>query len=207
MSTQDIDNSPKELAKERIEEERMRDILLLVTHLVNNQEVTLKLILDALYDVGSVNLINQRFQSRSLNTLGRAIARMSKPAFRIFALRWVRKNCPLIITNWLRSKVSFPELNNAQQPVSTSVVSEVQLDSLSRKELHNREEIKRLRSEVRYLAGISVGTLASLVSILMWVGYNSQARTVTTRTTTSVSTCVQSADVDGKKELTADGRR
>jgi hypothetical protein len=196
VSTPKLENSPQRLAQERAEEERMRDVLLLVTHLVNNQEVTLKLILDALYDVGSVNLINKRLQSRSLNTLGKAIARMSKPAFRVFALRWVQRNCPLLITNWLRSKVSFSNLTEKQQqPVPTAVVSKVQLDSPSNIELHNREEITRLRSEVRYLAGVSVGALATLVSTLIWIGYNPQAKTISTRTTSSVSTCVQSADV------------
>jgi len=37
----------------------------------------------------------------------KAIARFSKPIFRIYALYWVKKNSPKLITNWLASKVKF----------------------------------------------------------------------------------------------------
>ncbi|MFW6296773.1 MAG: hypothetical protein ACOC04_06245 [Halothece sp.] len=91
----------------RIEEERLRDIHLLVEHLLKKEEVTLKLLLDCVYDIGSVNLINTKVRSRSLNPVMKYIARLSKPAFRIVALRWVQKNCPQLLANWLYRKVSF----------------------------------------------------------------------------------------------------
>jgi hypothetical protein len=91
--------------EERQEEERMRDVLLLLSNLFQREEVTIKLILDCLYDVGSVNLINQKFRFRLLNRLMKSIARMSKPVFRIFAVRWFHKNCPQLITDWLHSQV------------------------------------------------------------------------------------------------------
>ena len=94
-------------AEQRMEEERMNDVLLLLENLILREEATVKIIVDCLYDVGSVNLINQRFQARLLNRVLKAIARMSKPAFRFFALRWLKRNCPRLITKWLQSKVSF----------------------------------------------------------------------------------------------------
>jgi hypothetical protein len=93
--------------EERIKQERMRDVLLLLQQLVEREEITLKLIIDCLYDVGSTNIVNQKFTNQPLNRLMKAIATMSKPALRIVALRWVKKNLPTLLTNWLEDKVSF----------------------------------------------------------------------------------------------------
>jgi hypothetical protein len=95
--------SPEELRKQ----ERMRDVLLLLEQLVEREEVTLKLIIDCLYDVGSINLVNKKFQNLPLNKIMKAIATISKPVLRIVALRWVKKNLPILVTNWLEGKVSF----------------------------------------------------------------------------------------------------
>lgn len=105
------DKSPVSLQKrteeQRMEEERMRDVVRLLEVITVREEATIKMILDCLYDVGSVNLINQRVRIRALNRLVKWIARFTKPAFRIIAFRWFKKNCPQLITNWLRSKVTF----------------------------------------------------------------------------------------------------
>ncbi|AFZ34525.1 hypothetical protein Sta7437_0943 [Stanieria cyanosphaera PCC 7437] len=95
--------SPEELKKQ----ERMRDVLLLLEQLVEREEVTLKLIIDCLYDVGSLNLVNKKFHNQPLNRFMKAIANMSKPILRIVALRWVKKNLPVLVTNWLENQVSF----------------------------------------------------------------------------------------------------
>ncbi len=86
--------SVRSMDETRREAERMHDVMLLIQHLSAQEETTIKMILDCLYDVASVNLINQKFQNRRLNRLLKAIAWMPKPAFRIFALRWFKKNCP-----------------------------------------------------------------------------------------------------------------
>jgi hypothetical protein len=88
-------------------EERMRDVEVLLDSLFLREEVTLRLIADCLYDVGSVNLVNQRFQAKQLNRFMKVIARRSKPVFRYFMMRWSRQNCPRLIAKWLKSQVSF----------------------------------------------------------------------------------------------------
>jgi hypothetical protein len=97
----------KRLEEERIKEERMHDVLLLIDNLVEREEATVKIILDCLYDVGSINIINKKVAFRPMNRFLKAIARLSKPAFRAVAWRWFKGNCPQLITNWLRTKVSF----------------------------------------------------------------------------------------------------
>ncbi|MDJ0688658.1 MAG: hypothetical protein QNJ41_09115 [Xenococcaceae cyanobacterium MO_188.B32] len=92
--------------EERKKKERMRDVFLLLQQLVEREEVTLKLIIDCLYDVGSINLVNKKFHKKPLNRFMKAIATMSKPFVRIVALRWVKKKLPILVTNWLERKVS-----------------------------------------------------------------------------------------------------
>ncbi len=93
--------------EERQKQERIRDVLLLLEQLVEREEITLKLIIDSLYDVGSINIVNQKFRNQPLNRFLKAIATTSKPVLRIVALRWVKKNLPLLVTKWLEGKVSF----------------------------------------------------------------------------------------------------
>jgi hypothetical protein len=104
-------NKPVEVqtisVQERKKQERMRDISLLLEHLVEKEEVTFRLIIDCLYDVGTVNLVDKKFRNQPMNSLMKAIASMSKPVLRIVALRWVKKNLPILVTNWLERKVSF----------------------------------------------------------------------------------------------------
>ena len=95
--------SPEELKKR----ERMRDINLLLAQLVEREEVTLNLIIDCLYDVGSVNFTNKKFRLRPLNFLIKSIVKFPKPILRRIALRWVKRNLPDLLTEWLAKKVSF----------------------------------------------------------------------------------------------------
>lgn len=98
---------PKLLEEQRLKEERMHDVLLLLQHLVEREETTVKMILDCLYDVGSINLIDKKVRMKPANRLMKGIATLSKPAFRIVALRWFKANCPQLITKWLYTKVRF----------------------------------------------------------------------------------------------------
>ncbi len=88
-------------------QERMRDVLVLLESLFEREETTVKLILDCLYDVGSVNLINKKFPNQPLNGILKSIAKMSKPAFKIYSLWRFKREVPLLLTNWLGGKVKF----------------------------------------------------------------------------------------------------
>ncbi len=93
--------------EEQLKQQRIQEVLLLIDSLFQREETTFRIIIDCLYDVGSLNLINKKFPRRNLNFIMKAIARFSKPIFRIYALYWVKKNSPKLITNWLASKVKF----------------------------------------------------------------------------------------------------
>lgn len=165
--------SPEKLAPQPIEGERMHDVQLLLQNLINNEEATIKLIVDCLYDVGSVNLINQKLRLRPVNRMMKLIAKMSKPMFRIFAWYWFKKNCPQLITNWLQSKVTFE--NPVDRPSAIAVeVAEVQAyypleaESLSR-------EVRYLRRQVRLLIGISIASFLALGVTVTMLNQNPEA--------------------------------
>jgi len=89
-----------------LEEKRLQDLFLLIETMFLREETTVKLILECLYDIGSVNLINKKVQKRPLNRVMKYIARLSKPVFRIVAWRWFMKNCPKLLVDWLHGKVT-----------------------------------------------------------------------------------------------------
>ncbi|MFN6463253.1 MAG: hypothetical protein RMZ41_015775 [Nostoc sp. DedVER02] len=153
-------NTPETLAEKRIEVERMHDVLILLQNLINSEEATVKLILDCLYDVGSVNIINQKLRVKPLNRVMKLIARMSKPVFRTLALNWFKKNCPQLITNWLHTQVTFERIQNVPQEIAVEV-AELQPYPIPGTE-NPYQEIKNLRSQVRWLAGISIIAIAIL---------------------------------------------
>ncbi|MBW4617321.1 MAG: hypothetical protein KME21_29705 [Desmonostoc vinosum HA7617-LM4] len=151
---------PKTLVEKQIETERMRDVLVLLQNLINSEEATVKLILDCLYDIGSVNVINQKFRWRYPNRIMKLIARMSKPAFKALAIAWFKKNCPQLITDWLYSKVTFDIPQKTPQEMAVEV-AQPQLSYSPSKDNVDRE-IKNLRNQVRLLAGILIVAIASL---------------------------------------------
>lgn len=95
--------------------DRMREVVILLEHLAKQEENTLRMILDRLYDVGSTHLINQKLPQPWLNKFSRSIAGMSKPVFRTFAVRWFHKNCPQMIADWLYTVATFQTQRTRRQ--------------------------------------------------------------------------------------------
>ncbi|MEL6223104.1 MAG: hypothetical protein AAFR31_10745 [Cyanobacteria bacterium J06627_8] len=167
--------TPHRLAEKRAQAEHLQDVKLLLDHLARSQETTIKLILDSLYEVGAVNFINQKVQSKSLNRLSKSAASVSKPVFRIIAYRWFKNKCPELITNWLHRKVSF-----GVKPASVETVSALDAqttDTLPAVALQHHSlnhEVKQLRSQVRLLTGMLIGAIALLGGTTLWLIYGTE---------------------------------
>ncbi|MEA5504491.1 hypothetical protein VB735_15470 [Halotia wernerae UHCC 0503] len=152
------------------EEEIMHDVLLLLENLICREEITVKLILDCLYEIGSVNLINQRFRSRTINGTLRFMSKMPRPVFKIIAWRWFKKNCPQLITKWLQGQVAFKIVEKSK----TQVVLEKQdpnLNSLAKSQYHV-QEVKLLRSQVKLLTGVLVSIITIFGGSFIWLSYS-----------------------------------
>ena len=91
-------------AGSQAELELIETVALLLDNLFQREEATARSILDCLYDVGSVRLIEQKVPLKALRWPLKGVARYSKPIFRLWALRWLKKNCPWLITDWLFSQ-------------------------------------------------------------------------------------------------------
>ena len=164
-------------ALKKKEEEKMHDVLLLLENLSYREEASIIAIIDCLYDIGYVNLINQKFRSRTLNGSLKLIARLSKPAFRVIAWRWYKSNCPKLIVRWLRKQVAFEPKTTIKQAAEIQAglkpEPSKQLDSTSLVKLESQNnEVKYLRSQVRMLASIVIALTAVFGGSLVWFGYS-----------------------------------
>ncbi|MEL6458239.1 MAG: hypothetical protein AAFY21_06830 [Cyanobacteria bacterium J06641_2] len=164
-------------ALKKKEEEKMHDVLLLLENLSCREEASIIAIIDCLYDIGYVNLINQKFRSRTLNGSFKLIARLSKPAFKAIAWRWYKNNCPKLIAKWLRKQVAFEPKKTIKQAAEIQAGLEPEPSnypdstSLIKLESQNRE-VKYLRSQVRMLASIVIALTAVFGGSVLWFGYS-----------------------------------
>lgn len=164
-------------ALKKKEEEKMHDVLLLLENLSCREEASIIAIIDCLYDIGYVNLINQKFRSRTLNGSLKLIARLSKPAFKVIAWRWYKSNCPELIVNWLRKQVAFEPKTTVKQAAEIQAGLKPEpsksLDSTSLVKLESQNnEVKYLRSQVRMLASILIALSAAFGGSVVWFGYS-----------------------------------
>jgi len=165
-------------ALKKKEEEKMHDVLLLLENLSCREEASIMAIIDCLYDIGYVNLINQKFRSRTLNGSLKLIARASKPAFKVIAWRWYKNNFPELIANWLRKQVAFQPKTTVKQAAEIQAGLEpepskhLQAASLANIENPYNREVKYLRSQVRMLASILVALIAVFGGSVVWFGYS-----------------------------------
>lgn len=122
MSTQRGSNASLSVEESRLETERMRDVKLILDNLFQREEATVKMVLDCLYDIGSIHLINRKISVQALRGPLKAIARMSKPAFRFFAIRRFQDNAPQLIADWLYSQATQqPFVPNPTDPDPTLI--------------------------------------------------------------------------------------
>lgn len=89
------------------QEQRLRDIYLLLENITLQEETSIKLIIESLYDIGVINLINKKIPNGPLNNLAKFLSGTPKPLVKIIAWQWVKKNLPNKVSNWLYNKVKF----------------------------------------------------------------------------------------------------
>ena len=164
----------EKLAEEaRIEEERVQDVLLLLHELFKREEVAARLIIDRLYDVASIHLINERIRCRPINRAAKWVAQRSKPIAKVAGSYYLKENCPKLIVKWLvpQAKELFGLMENKQKrrrKVAQAVVGQISLAELD----NYNQEILRLRSQVRVLSSVLFLAIATIGGALVWVGYN-----------------------------------
>ncbi|TVP64054.1 MAG: hypothetical protein EA343_06180 [Nodularia sp. (in: Bacteria)] len=166
-------NTTKLVVEKQKEAELIHDVLLLLQDLISREESTIKLVLDSLYHVGSINLINQKFRSRTLNRSLKLISKTSKPVFRIFAWRWFKNNGSQLITKWLQSQVTFKSTEQPQVTKAELVLENPDPNlNYPTKPQYQLHEVKHLRSQVTLLTGILAGVVTVFGGSFVWLGYS-----------------------------------
>jgi hypothetical protein len=166
----------RQQAEQQAEAERMQEVTLLLANLLEREQTTLKAVIGCLYDVGTVNLVNQRVKYRFLRPLARPVLKVSKPVLTTLGYRWVSKKCPPIISRWLQRKVKSVTSGPPPKPVSQSVsvqsVSTVEPPPIEQRTALYQGEIRRLRSRVRWTTAALAGVSATLAIMLIKIDLN-----------------------------------
>ena len=160
--------TPQQEAEQRLEAERMQEVMFLLKNLLDREQTTVKAILSCLLDVGTIHFINDRVQIRPLRPLARPLVKASKPALMFVANRWVQQKCPQMIANFLQRRVLLktkrPQPPQIPQPVTPAVLEPTVI---------YQHEIRRLRSRVQLTTGALVGVSSVLVLALIGVDVKS----------------------------------
>ena len=152
--------------EERIALKSQQEVLLLLQHLAESQEVTVKLILARLYDLGALNIIKNKLHSHALKEVVTGFAKISKPAFGVIGFYWFKQNCPKLIADWLVEQVAFSKTEDSS--VGIVETSANNLPSLESSNL----QIKKLRSQVKLLTVVLITILTIFGSSFTWLFYS-----------------------------------
>lgn len=161
------------VASAQADQVRMADVTLMLDSMFEREEATVEIILNCLYDIGSVHWIDQRVPNQSLNRLAQWSARWSKPVVRIIALRWFKHNCPKLITNWLYTKVKFEPQQFAEVVEAAGAadmeqaLASLQAPLLAELEAY-RQRVTMLQARVRLLSLLLIGVILTLGGGLAW---------------------------------------
>jgi len=132
-------------AEEQKKQERMRDVTLLLQQIVEREETALKLIVDSLIDVGSINYANHKLQNPPLNKMMKVLVGYIKPVARMAAIFWLKRNLPDLLTTWLEVKVSFePVPISKEEKAATDIAS---IDDTETITMHSKEEAMQTNFE------------------------------------------------------------
>ncbi|MBD2445365.1 hypothetical protein H6G25_19745 [Dolichospermum sp. FACHB-1091] len=162
ISKDSTEHSPE---KDR-EEKLMNEVLVLIKTLVYNEEMTIKLIIDCLYDIGITNLINQKFQLGTLNKTLKFATKISKPVIKILAWKWVKNNCPQLITGWLKSKVAFPK---EEAPKIEVLVENETKNIAASSQIIDKNQVKRLNFQVKLLISLLIAVMTMFIGSSIWL--------------------------------------
>ena len=167
--------------EQQLEQERLREILILLSQLFEREEVTAKAIVGCLYDIATVNLINKYTPSWGINHTLKYLARFPRPIAKYLGVKlYVQSKCPQLITDWFYTLVEFP---SKETIVERKILEGELLPALQ----ENQVQIKSLQGKVKLLTGTLVTTIALFGGSVFWFAYNLQINPLDLFTTTQVN--------------------
>ncbi len=165
-------NGAKPPEAEDQEHSNVQEIRLILEHLIEREEVTVRFILDRLYEIGMANLMHHHVQWRSLHPPLHHIARFSQPLFRRIGIYWFNHKGADLIADWLHSLVRFePEPERKTRTLEPYEVANAEVKRLPPSLITQHPQFRQLRSQVRVLALCLIGGVAVVSSSFFWLDY------------------------------------
>jgi len=165
-------NGVKHPEAENHEQIKVQEITLILQHLIEREEVTVRFILARLYEIGTVNLMHHHVQWRSLHPPLHHIARFSQPLFRRIGIFWFNHHGAELIARWLHSLVRFKPASEPQTLELTAyTVTNAEIKRLPPSMIIQHPQVQQLRSQVRLLALCLIGGIAMVSSSIFWLDY------------------------------------
>ena len=146
--------------KEFQERLKRQDVQLLVTQLMKNEETTIKLILERLYDTATVNWIDQKVRFRTVRPGLKLAARCVKPAGRYFGYKWLVKKTPRLITGWLFRQVAFKPKKQKLTPVQVQPIPQELL-------ANQQQQINQLQQRLKLTSSVAAVSILSMGGLLL----------------------------------------
>lgn len=157
------------------EQRKVQEIQLVLEQLVQREATTVRFIMERLYDVGLINVMNKKVKGHPLGHLVKPLSRASRGSFRYVGTRWFQAQGPKLITDWLYTLVNLEpkkrQANSKQPDVAVEYLDYSEYPMvLPPAELE--QEVAQLRSQMRWFQVAMVGAIALLGSSFFWLDYN-----------------------------------
>lgn len=160
-------SKPKNQEEKALEEEKLREILILLDQLFRREEATAKGIVGCLYDIAMINIINKYCPLWGINATLKYLTRLPRPLAQSLGVKlYLQPKCPKLITDWLYTLVEFPE---QKIPIIKAEIVEKELLPTLQK---NKLKIQSLQHKVQFLTGSLVATFTIFVGGFAWITYN-----------------------------------
>lgn len=157
------------------EHRKVQEIQLILEQLVQREAATVRFIMERLYDVGLINVMNKKVKDHPLGRVVKPLGRASRGSFRSLGTRWFQAQGPKLITDWLYTLVNLEPKKRKSRPKQPDVAVEY-LDyanypmALPPAELER--EVAQLRSQMRWFQVAMVSAIALLGSSFFWLDYS-----------------------------------
>lgn len=161
-----------------LEEEKLREILILLDQLFRREKATAEGIVGCLYDIATINLINKYCPLWGINATLKYLTRFPRPLAKSLGVKlYLQPQCPKLITDWLYTLVEFPNT----PAIEAEIVEKELLPTIQK----NRLEIQSLRQKVRLLTGTLVATVVLFSGGFAWISHNLQMNPMELLTTST----------------------
>ena len=161
----------KTIKEQEFEQQKLVEILILLSQMFQREELTAKAIVGCLYDIAVLNLINKYTPFWGINGTLKFLSRFPRPVAQHLGVKlYVQPKCPKLITDWFYTLVEFADDNDEEQ-VDVEVLPPQELLPVLKQ---NKQEIQSLQGRLKLLTSSLVAVIMVFGGSVAWVTHNLQ---------------------------------